>query len=183
MVEEIAYNADGTIFSIEDLTYDGDHKLLLESGRYDNATGGVHQWSREYRYDARGNRTDMFSYQQGVPEAHWIWEYDEQNRLTSSQIVVADPAKDQHVYGLCDDCGLSSGKTVYKYNDERAIIEEQILQPGGKLIRAQTQAYEGTRAYEGNQAGYSYDSHGNWTKAPPAPGRSGPFTYRTITYY
>ncbi len=149
---ERTYSFAGQIVSIQDRNYGPDHRLLYENIRENRAGEGSllnHRWSREHRYDAQGNQTDMFSYQQGVPEAHWVWTYDERRRLTSSQLIVSDPAKDQHAYGSCGDCGLSSGKTIYKYDNHDRVTEERVFQPGNKLT---------------GLSRYSYDDHGNRTR-------------------
>jgi hypothetical protein len=91
----------------------------------------------------------MLYYQQGVLEEHWIWTYDALGRMTSSQTVVSDPAKDQHVYGRCGDCGLSSGTTIYRYDEKNRITEEQTFEPGDKLVDLNR---------------YSYDEQGNRTR-------------------
>jgi len=149
---ETGYSSAGQIKSVEERKYGPDHRLLIENTRENRSSQGSlfdYRWSREHRYDAQGNQTDMFSYQQGVPEAHWVWTYGERRRLTSSQVIVSDPAKDQHLYGFCGDCGLSSGKGTYKYDNSDRIIEERAFQPGDELVRLNR---------------YSYDDHGNRTR-------------------
>ncbi len=88
----------------------------------------------------------MFSYRQGLLEAHWIYKYDERNRLISSRTIVADAQKDQPFYGKCFDCGLSSGETTYQYDDAGQLTEMRFFQPDRKLVRVES---------------YPYDAHGN----------------------
>jgi hypothetical protein len=184
LIREIDRNPDNSIFSIQNRTYSPDHKLLSEKALENRGHGLNYQWSREYRYDSRSNRTEMFSYQQGMLEAHWIYRYDERNRLISSQTIVADPKKDQQVYGKCFDCGLSSGETTYKYNDTGQLAEERVFQPGGNLVSIKKHFYDA----HGNSlpfpdAAYVYDLHGNWIKEVP-PNRTATGTrYRVIEYY
>jgi hypothetical protein len=151
LIRETTYTSGGRIFSIQDRKYSSDHRLLFEKGSENRSDQRSldYQWSRDYRYDTRGNQTDMFSYQQGVLEARWISTYHDRRRLTSSQLILADPARDPHAYGLCGDCGLSSGRTLYKYDNNDRILEERVFQPGDKLVRLNR---------------YSYDDHGNRTR-------------------
>ncbi len=177
---EIDYKWDGKISAQEDKTYSADHKLLSEKTIEDRGQGLTYRWSREHQYDARGTETDMFSYQQGVLEAHWIFKYDERNRRISSQTIVADPQKDPQAYGRCFDCGLSSGETTYKYDDANRVREERMFQPGNKLINVHLYPYDehGSRLASPDSI-YSYDSQGNWVKEV-----SSTYTlYRTIDYY
>jgi hypothetical protein len=150
-IRETTYTSEGRVFSIQDRKYSPDHRLLFEKGSENRSDQDSldYQWSRAYRYDAQGNQTDMFSYQQSALEAHWIWTYDERRRLTSSQLIVADPAKDQHAYGFCGDCGLSSGRTICNYDSNDRITEERVFQPDDKLVRLNS---------------YKYDDHGNRTR-------------------
>jgi hypothetical protein len=151
-VRKVTYAAAGEVESIEDRMYGPGHRLLSEKtseNRSGQGSSRGYHWAGEHRYDAEGNQTDMFSYQQGVIEAHWVWAYDERGRLTSVQITVADPAKDLHAYGFCGDCGLSSGRTVYKYDHTGRITEERVFQPGDRLV---------------GLSRYNYDSHGNRTR-------------------
>ena len=151
-IRETDYSSAGKVESIEDREYAPDHRLLFEKTRENRSGQGSsfdYQWSREHRYDAQGNHTNMLSYQQGVLEARWVWTYDERRRLISSQVIVSDPAKDQHTYGFCGDCGLSAGRTIYTYDSNGRITEERVLQPGDKLVGLER---------------YSYDAHGNRTR-------------------
>lgn len=181
LTRETDYSSEGKVLSLQDRAYSPDHKLLSEKAIDNRGQGLTYQWSRAYRYDARGNQTDMFSYQQGVLEAHWIFKYDERNRRISSQTVVADPKKDQQVYGRCFDCGLSSGETTYKYDDAGHVTEERMFQPGNKLVYTSSYFYDA----HGNPVAspdstYVYDSHGNWIKQVPPNGK---IRYRVISYY
>ena len=184
LVREIERNSDNSFFAIENRSYSPDHKLLSEKTIENRGEGLPYQWSREYRYDARGNQTDMFSYQQGLLEAHWIHKYDERNRLISSETIVADSQKDQQVYGKCFDCGLSSGETTYTYDDSGHVTEERIFQPGNKLVSVQGHLYDA----HGNplpsaDTVYLYDPHGNWIKEIIPSRTSARIRYRVIEYY
>ena len=134
LIRETEYDSDGKIFSRQVRTYRPDHKLLSERAMGNPGKAMAHQWSREYQYDARGNQTDMLLYQQGVLEAHWKSTYDERNRRIAVQTIVADTKKDQQVYGKCSNCGLSSGVTIYKYDDAGQVIEERRFQLGDKRV-------------------------------------------------
>ncbi len=185
LIREIERNSGDSIFSIENRAYRPDHKLLSEKAIENRRGQGLsYQWSREYRYDARGNQTDMFSYQQGVLEAHWIDTYDERNRLTSSQTIVTDPQKDQPVYGKCFDCGLSSGETIYQYDHAGHLTEMQFFQPGRKLVSVEKYRYDahGNRLPSPDDI-YLYDSRGNWIEEIPPDQTSGEIRYRVIEYY
>lgn len=127
-INEVYHNADCTASSVE-RTYGLGHRLSSEKN-----IGWSTNSSRAYRYDARGNRTDEFDYEQGVLEVHRIYQYDDRNRLISSEAVV-DPDKDQHVYGRCGDCGPSSGKTIYTYDSARRLIESRMFEPGGQACK------------------------------------------------
>ncbi len=151
LVREIERNGDNSFFSVQNRTYRPDHELVSEHATDNRGHGLDYRWSREYRYDARGNLTDTFSYQQGVPEAHWIYRYDERNRRVSVQTVVADPKQDQQVYGRCFDCGLSSGTTTYQYDESNRLTEERMFQPGMKLVSVEA---------------FFYDAHGNLLPSP-----------------
>jgi hypothetical protein len=184
LIREIVHSSDGTISSIEDRIYSPDHKLLSEKAIENRGQGLAYRWSREYKYDARGNQTDMFSYQQGILEAHWVFKYDERNRRVSSETIVADPKKDQQAYGECSDCGLSSGEATYKYDDAGQVTEERMFQPGNRLVSVQTYRYDAHRnRLPSPDSIYSYDSHGNWIKEVPPSRTSARIRYRVIDYY
>ena len=137
LTRQIDYESTGKVFSIEDMKYSQDHKLLFQAARNHGPNNGPsleHDWSREYKYDAHGNQTDMFTYRKGILEAHWISTYNERNRLITSQTIVANEQKDLNTYGFCGDCGLSSGTTTYKYDSQDRLIEERAFQPGDKLV-------------------------------------------------
>lgn len=184
LVREIDRNSDNSIFSIQNRTYRPDHKLLSENAIENRGQGLTYRWSREYRYDARGNLTDTFSYQQGVLEAHWVYRYDERNRRVSSQTIVADPDKDQRVYGKCFDCGLSPGETTYQYDENNRLTEERVFQPGKELVSVRKYFYDA----HGNLLPspgdtFFYDSHGNWVDKVPGARTSTDARYRVIEYY
>jgi hypothetical protein len=107
----------------------------------------------------------MFSYRQGILEAHWVFKYDGHGRMLTSQCIVADPEKDLQTYGTCSDCGLSSGETIYKYDGAGRVLEARMFQPGNKLVKVETYQYDahGNRLPLPDSA-YSYDAHGNWIK-------------------
>lgn len=184
LVREIERNRDNSFVSIENRSYRPDHKLVFENAIENRGQGPGSRWSREYRYDARGNLTDTFSYQQGVLEAHWVYRYDERNRRISSQTMVADPNQDQQVYGRCSDCGLSSGETTYRYDDNNRLTEERVFQPGMKLLRIERYAYDahGNRLPSPGST-FLYDSHGNWIKQVPGDPTATEVRYRVIEYY
>lgn len=139
--------------------------------------------SREYRYDARGNLTETFSYQQGVLEAHWIYRYNERNRRVSVQTVVADPNQDQQVYGRCSDCGLSSGTTIYRYDENNRVTEERMYTPGMKLVLVQSYSYDAHGNVLPPGSKFLYDSHGNWVEQVPSDRTSADARHRVIEYY
>lgn len=183
LVREIERNGDNSFISVENRTYRPDHKLVSEHAIENRGQDLGYRWSREYRYDARGNLTDTFSYQQGVLEAHWIYRYDERGRRVSEQTVVADPSKDQQVYGTCSDCGLSSGTTTYQYDEHNRLTEKRIFQPGMKLLRLEKYSYDTHGNLLPADCTFLYDSHGNWIEQVPAVRTSTNIRHRVIDYY
>ena len=184
LVRTVVRLPGSTILSIENRTYRSDHKLLAEQSVENRGQGLSYHSSREHRYDERGNETEVVSYQQGVMEARWLYGYDERNRLISSETVVADPKKDQRLYGRCSDCGLSSGKTTYSYNQAGQLIEERLFQPSGELVSVNRHFYdERGKPLEAPDRSFRNDSHGNWVESTVrSKGPSGN-QYRTIEYY
>jgi hypothetical protein len=182
LATKITYDPDGTVSSREERTYSLDHKLLSERSVQDSTQGSEHPWLREYRYDERGNQTDVFLYEEGVMTRHQIYRYDEHNRLISWQTVVTDPQKDPNAVG-CLHCGLA-GETKYKYDANGRLIEERTFQPGNKPVDVQKYSYDprGNRL-EWPDCKYEYDSHGNWVKAVGQKGTSDWVRYRVIEYY
>jgi hypothetical protein len=184
LVRIIGRNSDNSVLSIQRRTYRSDRKLLSEKIIENRGQGLNYQWSREYKYDTRGNQTDLLSYQQGVFEAHSVYQYDERNRLISSQTIVANPQKDHRVYGKCFDCGLSSGETTYQYNEIGQLMEERVFQPGGELVSAKKYLYDafGNRLPSPDHT-YLSDPHGNWIEEIPHNQTSAEIRYRVIEYY
>jgi len=187
-VRQTDFNSDGTIFSLSELKFDASQHLISEKAT--ESPNGA--WSREYRYDKDGKQTDLFSYRNGVLEAHWISSYDDQNRLASDQLIVADPQKDQHVYGTCGDCGLSSGKTTYRYDAGGRLKEKSSFDPDGKLRSFTSYEYDdrgtitrelhsGTGSEGVPVSTFAYDLIGNWTHKLAPDGKS--TADRTIDYY
>jgi hypothetical protein len=84
----------------------------------------------------------MMSYAQGVLEWRSVGKYDEPRRLISSEVILSDLAKHRHTYGHCGDCGLSSGRTIYKYDNSDRITDERIFQPGGQLVGLDLNSYD-----------------------------------------
>lgn len=176
LINEVYHNADGTTSSVV-RTYGGNHQLLSEQG-----IGWTSDFLRVYRYDTRGNRTDEFDYEDGALEYHRVFRYDDHNRVISA-VTVVDPSKDAHAYGRCGDCGPSSGRTVYTYDDAKGTIKEEMFDSSNKLVRTHYEFY----AAHSNQAnaqpnGELYDSHRNWIRAK-SHNNEGVYIYRVIDYY
>ncbi|MGH9653202.1 MAG: hypothetical protein ACRD6B_07020 [Bryobacteraceae bacterium] len=134
LINEVYHNAIGTTSSVE-RTYGQNHELLSEQG-----IGWSIDFLRVYRYDARGNRTDEFDYENGALESHRVFQYDDRNRVISLKVFV-NPGKDAHAYGRCGDCGPSSGRTVYTYDDAKGTIKEEMFDSSNKLVGTQYQFY------------------------------------------
>lgn len=183
LIREVDYDWDGTVFANEDRSYTPDGKLLSEEIVEHPGKESMSRLFRQYQYDAQGNQTDLFSYRQGVLEAHWIFKYDEHKRMISSQCIVADPKQDQQVYGRCSDCGLSSGKTTFKYDEAGHVLETRMFRPDGKLVNTFASGYDadGNRLTSPDKA-YLYDSYGNWVKEVSSKS-AGDAPYRVIDYY
>lgn len=92
LMKEIDYLWDRTILAQQDRSYTPEGKVLSEDIVENPGTDRVSRLSRWYEYDARGNRTDMLLYQDGVLQANWIYKYDDRNRMISSQCIVAGSA-------------------------------------------------------------------------------------------
>lgn len=171
LINEVSHDADGRVSSVA-YTYAQKHQLLSQK-----EIGWTTNYSRAYRYDAQGNRTDEFVYTSGALETHRVFQYDGRNRLISLAVFV-DPAKDAHAYGRCNDCGPSSGKTIFTRDDVTGTIKEEIFDSDNKLVSTRYES-DATHSRSNDEL---YDSHDNWIRRKSDKAESS-YIYRVIEYY
>ncbi len=146
-IKETSYGSNGQGESITMRQYDASHHVLSEESS-DKSNGRA--WKTSYRYNEQGKVIEEIAHS---PEGkvRYVSTYDKQGRLSSTETITekAPSAPLGNLYGLCDDCGVFPGKSIFRYDEKGLIVEEQMIQPSDHLVRL---------------GRYKYDKHGHHTK-------------------
>ena len=146
-IKETSYDSNGQGESITMRRYDASHHVLSEESS-DKSNGRA--WKTSYRYNDQGKVIEEIAH---LPEgsARYLSTYDQKGRLSSRETITDKELTPGlgNEYGLCDDCGVFPGKSIFRYDEKGLIIEEQMIQPPDHLVRLSR---------------YKYDKHGHHTE-------------------
>ena len=146
-IKETLDDPSGQAKSITTRQYDANHHVLSEESS-DKSNGRA--WKTAYRYSDQGKVIEEIV-QSPEGSARYLSTYDQKGRLSSTETITEKEFTPGlgNEYGLCGDCGVFPGKTMFRYNEKGLIIEEQAIQPPDHLVRLSR---------------YKYDQHGHHTE-------------------
>ena len=92
-----------------------------------NSEGKLYNF-KNYKYDKKGNMVDESGSEGGEPRYHWLYKYDEKNRLTEREDYSGQ--------------GILLRKHKYEYNKDGRVSQETVFDAQGQLERVTKYSYE-----------------------------------------